>query len=353
MRSESVVRVAVVGYGLGGSAFHAPLISVTPGLSLDAIVTSNPERQAEARLRYPSARIVPTVDALLDGTSELDLAVVTVPNGAHVTVAEAALRAGLSVVVDKPVAPAAADVDTLARIAAEVGRRVIPYHNRRWDGDFRTLAALVDAGRLGRLLRFESRFERWRPTPGPGVSWKQDPSQPAGGILYDLGSHLVDQTLVLFGSPASVYAELANRVGPLDDDAFVAMTYPSGLVVHLWASSKAAQLGPRFRVLGSASAYVKFGLDVQEDALRAGRLPTEVGWGHEPTSAWGRLGTVEGGVEPVPTMPGAYQEFYAGVAACLIDGAEQPVRLEDAAAGLRIIEAARASAESGTVVALR
>lgn len=343
-------RVAVIGYGLGGSVFHAPLISVNDRLSLAAIVTSNPERQEAARIRYPEASILPSVTALLDRDHGLDLAVVTVPNAAHVEVTRQVLQSGVSVVVDKPIAPTSAEAEDLAALAEAKGLRVVPYHNRRWDGDFRTLKALLDTGRLGELWRLESRFERWRPGP-ESRSWKRDASQPGGGILYDLGPHLIDQAIVLFGPPLRVYAELAGRARELDDDAFVALEYPNNLFVHLWVSSKAAQLGPRFRALGSAGAYVKFGLDVQEDALRAGRLPTEPGWGTEPEEAWGRLGTVDG-TEPVETLPGAYQDFYNEVAGVLLDHAPSPVSLSDAIAGLRVIEAARRSSETKQAVAL-
>ncbi|HEY2430553.1 MAG TPA: Gfo/Idh/MocA family oxidoreductase [Acidimicrobiales bacterium] len=348
---DAPVRVAVIGYGLGGSVFHAPLVSVTPRLSLAAIVTSNPERAAAAQARYPHVRVVPTVDDLLSTGGDVDLAVVTVPNAVHEAVAEAALRSGLSVVVDKPVAPTSTGVEAMARLGAANGLHVIPFHNRRWDGDYRTVAEIVRSGRVGRVWRIESRFERWKPTSSGGPAWKRDPSQAGGGVLYDLGSHLIDQILALFGWPSAVYAELAGRDGPVDDDAFVALTFASGLVVHLWASTKAAALGPRFRVLGSEGAYVKYGLDVQEDALRAGRVPTEPGWGEEAPSAWGRIGTPQE-TQPVPTLAGAYQEFYGGVAACLLDGAEPPVRIEDAVAGLRIIEAAERSARTGTTTGL-
>jgi predicted dehydrogenase len=354
MQGRDAVRVALVGYGLGGSVFHAPLISASPGLSLDAIVTSDPGRRAAAGRRHQGVRIFGTFEELLERAGEFDLAVVSVPNALHVRVAEQALRAGLSAVVDKPVAPTAREVRALGRVAAECGQQVIPYHNRRWDGDFRTVAALIAGHRLGEVWRFESRFERWKPAPAPArtSSWKEDPSQPGGGVLYDLGSHLIDQVLVLFGAPMAVYAELIGRKGPLDDDAFVALTYSNRLVVHLWASTSAAQVGSRFRVLGSASGYVKFGLDPQEAALRGGRLPSEAEWGREPPEAWGHLGP-ESSFESVPTLPGAYQEFYAGVVACLLHGARPPVPLEDAAVGLEVIEAARTSAASATVVPIR
>ncbi len=345
------VRVGVVGYGLGGSAFHAPLVSVSPRLSLDAVVTSDPGRRAAAEARYPGVRIVPSVEELLGEADRLDLLVVTVPNALHVPIAEAALGAGLSVVVDKPVAPTAAEAERLGRTATAVGRLVVPYHNRRWDGDFRTVAALLAGGRLGDPWRFESRFERWKPARARPASWKQDPDQPGAGVLYDLGSHLIDQIIVLFGHPAAVYAEVFRRAGAVDDDVFVALRYPSGVVAHAWAGVSTAQPGPRFRVLGSEAGYVKFGLDVQEEALRAGRLPSEPGWGEEPPEAWGTLGA-GGAATPVPTRAGAYQEFYAGVAATLLDGADPPVAWGDAVAGIRVIEAALRSARTGRVVEL-
>ncbi len=339
----------MVGYGLGGAVFHAPLIDSTPGLALEAIVTANPEREAAVRQRYPRVRVIGSVDDLVRSATEWDLVVVTVPNSHHFAVAEAAIRGGCSVVVDKPITPSSAQAQVLADLARDHGVTVIPYHNRRWDGDFLTVVDLLASGRLGDIWRFESRFERWKPAaPSPG-SWKSDPTLPGGGILFDLGSHLVDQVLRLFGRPSSVYAEMAGHTGPLDDDAFVALSFANGPAVHLWASSTAARLGPRFRLLGSQRAYVKYGLDPQEAALRAGRLPSEPGWGEEPAEAWGEIGTVDG-AEPVPTRPGAYQQFYAGVADHLLGTAAPPVDVADAIAGLRVLEAAVASARSGDVM---
>ncbi len=339
--------MALVGYGLGGSAFHAPLIAATAGLTLGAVVTTDAARAAEVAARYPEAEVVAGVEGLLESAGDWDLVVVTVPNARHREVAEAALGAGLPVVLDKPVTPTVAEAERLARLAADRGVSLIPYHNRRWDGDFLTVGDLVGAGRLGQVWRFESRFERWKPTLAAGT-WKQDPAAPGGGILFDLGPHLVDQALTLFGAPESVYAEVSARRSAVVDDAFVALHYPGGPAVHLWASSQAAQLGPRFRVLGSAGGYVKYGMDPQEDALRAGRSPTGAGWGEEPSGSWGRLGSVEG-TDEVPTRPGAYQSFYAGVAAHLLEGAPAPVDFADAVTGLRVLEAAAGSARSGAV----
>ncbi len=348
-------RVLLIGYGLGGAVFHAPLIATTPGLELAAVVTSDQDRRAAAHRRYPSAELLGP-DEWLGPAREFDLAVVTTPNATHVALAEATLRSGLSVVVDKPVAPSAAEARRLAGLATGVGRTVMPFHNRRWDGDFRTVSRLAGEGRLGRIWRFESRFERWQPDPSSGrrASWKGDPApEAAGGVLYDLGPHLIDQALALFGRPAAVYAELdVRRQGvEVDDDAFVALSYPDGLRAHLWMSATAARLGPRFRVLGSAAGYVKHGLDGQEDALKAGRLPDQLDWGREPPDAWGELGT-EDDRAPLETLPGAYPEYYAAVAACLRQGAPPPVAMDDAIAGLEVIEAARRSARRGSVEAL-
>ena len=175
------LRVGLVGYGLGGSVFHAPLIEATEGLSLEAVVTSDRQRAEAVRRRYPRAQVVGSVEDLLSDAAALDVVVVAVPNARHFEVAEAALRAGLTTIVDKPVTPTSAEARDLAQIAEERGVSVIPYHNRRWDGDYLTVEGLVRSGRLGDVWRFESRFERWRPGPPPARTWKHDPSQPGGG----------------------------------------------------------------------------------------------------------------------------------------------------------------------------
>lgn len=344
------VRVALVGYGLGGSVFHAPLIQSTPGLELSAIVTSDPRRRAAASSRYPGAVLLTGMDELLRHPG-YGLVVVTTPNASHFAVARAVLDAGIPAVVDKPVTPSAAEAVGLAEAADRRGVAVIPFHNRRWDGDYMTVRDLIATGNLGDVWRYESRFERWKPKADPPRSWKQDGDQPGGGILYDLGSHLIDQALHLFGRPSAVYAEQARHVSRLDDDAFIALTYDRGPAVHLWVSSSAARLGPRFRVLGARAGYVKFGMDPQEEALKGGAVPGGADWGQEPADAWGILGTVDHAA-PIRTRPGAYQDFYLGVADHLLRGAVPPVDIGDAVAGLQVIEAAMRSAESRSVVAL-
>ncbi|MFC4913954.1 Gfo/Idh/MocA family oxidoreductase [Actinomadura gamaensis] len=344
------LRVALIGYGTGGAVFHAPLISSVPELELSAVVTGNPERQAAVRSRYPDARVLDHPDRVWQTNGEYDLVVVTAPNRQHVPLARTALTTGMPVVVDKPVAATAADARSLAALSAVRGQPVIPFHNRRWDGDFQTVRRLVGAGALGGVQRFESRFERWRPQVKPGWKESSDP-RDAGGILYDLGSHLIDQAIALFGRPERVYAELdVRRPGAESvDDAFVALEHPGGVRSHLWMSATAAQLGPRFRVLGDRAAYTVHGMDGQEDALREGRTPKDEGWGEAPPASYGLLGT-PGEERPEPTDPGSYQDFYIGVARTLRGETPPPVTLADAIAGLEVIEAAlRSSAEHKVV----
>jgi predicted dehydrogenase len=358
--SGTPLRVGLIGYGLAGSVFHAPLIATTDGLALDTVVTSNPERQDQARAEHPGVRIAATPDELFDRADDLDLIVVASPNKTHVPLAGTALKAGLPVVVDKPVAGTAAEARELAALAEDRGLLLSVFQNRRWDNDFLTLRSLLDQGELGDVWRFESRFERWRPQPKGGWRESGDPAE-IGGLLYDLGSHVVDQALVLFGPVTQVYAEtVIRRAGAeTDDDTFIALTHANGVRSHLYVSATTAQLGPRFRVLGSRAGYVKYGLDPQEAALREGRRPgggDGDGWGAEPESLWGRVGAgespVTGGGRPVPTLPGDYPAYYAAVARALVQDGPNPVTALEAAAALDVLEAARRSARDGVTVTL-
>ncbi len=344
------IRVGLIGYGLAGGTFHAPLIDATPSLALAAVVTTNDERRRRVQTAHPAARIVPSVDALLASDDDLDLVVVASPNGRHVDHAMAALRAGVSVVIDKPFAATAAEGRQLEQAAQDRGLSVIPFHNRRWDGDFLTVRRLVADGVLGMVTRFESRFERWRVVPKP--RWMEPNAVAAAeGMLYDLHTHLIDQALVLFGPATHVYAETDRRRASVqvDDESFIALTHASGVRSHLGATIIAAQVGPRLRVFGNRGAYVKFGVDPQEDMLKAGRRPGDSGWGEDPRERWGTLGDGER-VTSVPTERGAYEQFYEGVVRTLRDGTPPPVAAADAIAGLEIVEAAHRSAAERCVI---
>jgi predicted dehydrogenase len=356
----ATLRVGVLGYGIGGRVFHAPLVDSTPGLEVAAIVTGNPERAAEAHAAYPSAAVLPDADALFEVAGELDLVVVSTPNRTHVPLALRAIEAGKPVVVDKPFAPTADEAERIVRAAESAGTGLTVFQNRRYDSDFLTVEKVLASGRLGRVFRFESRYDRWRPEPKAG--WREDPAE-AGGLLYDLGAHILDQAVRLFGPVAEVYAELDRRRAgsEVDDDTFVALHHVNGVRSHLWTSALAATQNPRFRVLGDRGAFTKYGLDVQEPQVLAGMRPGDEGWGVEPESDAGVLGAGVLGAgllgagddtERVPTETGCYERFYAEVRDALLGKGEFPVDPAGAVETLRVIEAARTAATERRVVTL-
>jgi predicted dehydrogenase len=356
-RVSAPLRVGVIGYGLAGSVFHAPLIASTPGMRVAAIVTANPDRQRQAHADYPAAVVHTTVEQLLADPSSLDLAVIAAPNRVHVPLGVAAMEAGLPVVIDKPIAPSVADAQRLLDAAHRTGRLLTVFQNRRWDNDYLTARQLIARDVLGPVARIESRFERYRPSPRPGA-WRERPDpEEGGGLLFDLGAHLIDQVRVLFGHPVSVYAESdARRPGAeVDDDTFIALRFAGGQVAHLWASVIPRQSGPRLRVVGMRGLYEKQDLDPQEDALSRGMRPGDPGWGTEPRAQWGRLVTDVGGLPTdgfVETLPGSYESFYTLLRDALLAGGPLPVDPADSVATLTIIEAARDSARTGQVVRL-
>ena len=348
----AALRVGLIGYGLGGSAFHAPLIAATPGLRLAAVVTRDPDRAAQVRSRYPDARIVPDVEALWAMRAALDLVVVSAPNVTHVPYARAALSAGLHVVVDKPFASTAAEAREIGALAGRMARLAIPFQNRRWDGDFLTVRRLLRENALGDVHRFESRFERLRATVKP-VWASPGAAERAEGIVYDIGSHLVDQALTLFGPVQEVYAELHRRHPQVvvEDEAFISLVHAGGVTSHLHMSAAAAQPGARMSVWGSRAAYVKHGLDGQEAALRAGGIPGAPGWGAEPPELWGTLGAGDA-LERHRTEAGTYHAFYAGVEHAIREGSPPPVTIGDAVAYLDVIEAAHRSTRERRIVSM-
>jgi scyllo-inositol 2-dehydrogenase (NADP+) len=313
------LKVGIAGYGLAGAVFHAPLIEFVDGLDLVKVMTRSPERAAQA-----TVPVVASVDELVDG---IDVLVVATANVAHVEVARAGLDAGCFVVVDKPMAVTAADARALADAG---GERVTVFHNRRWDGDFLTVKRLLREDALGQITRFESRFERFRPQIKEGWREGGDPSQ-GGGVLLDLGPHLVDQALTLFGPPTRVHGELRiRRAGAhVDDDAFIALEHAGGAISHLWMSAIAPLYGPRFRVSGLESGFASDGLDPQEDQLRGGMSPGAAGFGEKE------------GLER-----GWYPGFYEGVRDWARGESPPPVDPADGVRVLEILEQARSQDEA-------
>lgn len=326
-----MIRVGLIGYGVAGRVFHAPFLAADPAFELAAVVTSQTDRLAAD---HPGATAVRDVDALLAHPG-LDLVVVASPTPLHVAHATAAIEAGLATVVDKPFAPDTAAGRALIERAEAAGVPFTVFQNRRWDGDFLTLRRLVDDGALGEVRRFESRFEWWK--PAADESWKSTTSvQEGGGILFDLGAHLIDQALLLFGPARVTHAELRNRRDAgADDDVFVVLEHDAGTTSHLWMSAVAPIAGPRFRVLGSRSGFVSWGLDPQESQLAGGTLTGDPRLGQ--ASAPGRLGT-DAHPDEIPLVPGDYAAFYRGLASALQDGTPLPVDPRESLAALELID---------------
>lgn len=338
-----MIRAGLIGFGLGGRVFHAPLLSSVEGIELAAVVERTTNRAAE---RYPGIVTYRTVDALLADTS-LDLIVVTTPNESHYQYARQAVEAGKNVVVDKPMCVASSEIAQLIALAAAKGVLLVPFHNRRWDSDFLTLNKLLADKSLGRLVYFESTMDRWRPDPTARMPWKNDPAQ--GGHLLDLGTHLADQPLALFGNPEAVDAEVKReRDGEGATDAFtLRLRYP-GLTVVLSANMLSALERSRYHLRGAKGNYVKRGVEPQEAALIKVARIGEGPWGQEPSSAWGTLAVdVEGGMvtRPIESIPGDYRLFYAGVRDALLGKAAAPVAALDAWRTARLLEWAAESSE--------
>lgn len=342
-----MIGVGLVGYGLGGSVFHAPLIQAEPGLRLHAVVTS---RDEQVRRELPGVGVVGSAAELLEDPA-VELVVVAAPNAVHHQLAAAALRAGRHVVVDKPFALSTADADELIGLAEATDRRLSVFHNRRWDSDFLTVRRCLEAGVLGDVSSFTSRYDRFRPVPKG--SWKEE-DVPGSGVLWDLGPHLIDQALQLFGRPETVWADVGvQRPGVAAVDYLhLALGY-GRLRVLLHAGMEVRDPGPRFEVHGDRGSFVKHGMDLQEQALRAGGRPGDPGWGSEPPDRHGTLTGEVAGLElrgRLESVPGDYGAFYAAMAAAIRGDGQVPVPAAEARDVITVIELALASAREGRVV---
>jgi predicted dehydrogenase len=337
------VKFGLVGYGFGGRYFHAPLIDSAQECDLVGVLTRSPQRRDLVAAELPGTATFASLQELVDAGAEA--VTICTPADTHTALTDQALKLGLAVVCDKPFAMDAAAALGTVQLADELGLPLSPYQNRRWDSDFRTVAKLAADGALGTVTRLESRYERFAPGNGPGTA--------GGGTLLDFFSHLVDQALLLLGPASSVYAHWQIRESGLDDDVFVALTHDNGARSQLWGSWTQAAPGPRFRVTGTAGTYLLAAGDTQEDHLVAGRNPASVGdgWGAEPRETWGHLydGTTS---QVIATEPGRWNEFYPAFARAVRDGEPVPVDPNDAVATAIVLDAAKASATSGAVLAV-
>ncbi len=355
--STPPIRTAVLGFGLAGKVFHAPFVSAVPGLELSAIVQ---RRGDEAAAAYPEVRILRSVEEAF-ADPNIDLIVVATPNDTHVDLTTRALQAGKHVVVDKPFAPDSQQARNLIAASKQAGKVLAPFHNRRFDGDFLTVRKLLAESALGRVVTVRSHFDRFRPLQRPN-SWKES-GGPANGMLFDLGPHLVDQALALFGTPSAVTASVrSDRDQTNIDDAFVIALHFGGkgdvpyIRYECHATMLAAEPAPRFAIHGTHGSYTKFGNDPQEAALVAGAkvpsLAESTPWLPEPESAWGHLTTVadrsnpgELRRTPVPTEPGDYRQFYVSVRDAILGVAPLAISAEDGFRAIRLLELARMSSE--------
>lgn len=342
------IGVAIIGFGLGGKVFHAPFVSAVPGLKLEVIVQRKGDEAAKA---YPKTRILRSFDAALEDAA-VQLVVIATPNETHFELAQKALEAGKHVVIDKPFAGTSAEAKKLWETASARGLVLAPFHNRRWDGDFLTVEKLLDEKAVGRLVTYESHFDRFRPLPRENT-WKESGDQ-SHGMLFDLGPHLVDQALALFGAPEAITASVRkDRDETAIEDAFdITLHYPR-LLAHCRATMLAADPAPRFLLHGTQGSFKKYGLDPQEPTLVAGAKVPRMGegaWLAEPEADWGTLTIAPDPSDPgtlthtkVETALGDYRLYYANVRDAINKAAELIVKPEDGFRVIRLLELARQS----------
>ena len=334
---------------MSGQVFHAPFVALHEGFELTAIV----ERHKElSRAKYPEARIVRSFEELI-AIPELELVVVNTPDMTHYDYCKKALLAGKNVIVEKPFVFEVSQGEELKKLAGEKGLLLTVYQNRRWDSDFLTVKKVLESGVLGRPMEFISAYERYRDAV-PGTTWKETGDHRVG-TTYNLGTHTIDQIVQLFGMPQGVWATIGvlRDHGEIDDYFQIQLLYPE-LKVTARGGFAMRDAGPRFAIHGMKGSFLKYGLDVQEDALKRGEKPGTPGWGMEPESIWGTLKqvtdnglTLKGKVE---SLPGNYFSYYDTIYASLRQGAEPAVKLDDVLNVLRIIDAAFESHETGRMV---
>lgn len=336
------LNVGIVGFGFAASTFHAPLICSVPGLRLSAISTRDAER---ARVAYPDVTLCSSPEELF-ARPELDVVIIPTPNSTHYPLARAALRAGLHVVLDKPFTLTVDEAEDLILTAVEGRLLLSVFHNRRWDADFLSVQEVLRRNVLGRVTHFESHMDRFRPQVRE--RWRESKDLGAG-LWYDLGPHLLDQCLLLWGEPQGLTLHLAqSRDGAVCDDWFHAILDYGSLRAVLHASVVAANPAPRFLIHGLEGSYLKRGMDLQEEALKAGLRPGDEIWGYDSDD--GILTKADGSVESLPTASGSYEKFYLGLRDALRDGTPPPVLATEALTVMRWLEAGRQSAALGRIV---
>jgi scyllo-inositol 2-dehydrogenase (NADP+) len=348
--TRAPIGAGLIGYGLAGSILHGPLIDAEERLQLLGVACGRPER---VHRDFPAVRVVATPAELLEDPA-VELVVVAAPTAAHFQLASLALEAGRHVVVEKPLVPRVLEADELIRLAERHGRLLSVFHQRRWDGDFLTVQRCLQAGLLGQVSTYIARWDRFRPRPEEG--WRERPL-PGSGVLYDLGAHLVDQALCLFGLPETVLADIGmQRAGAVTDDWFHLLLGYGKLRVILQAGSLVRAPGPRFELHGDQGSLIKHGLDPQAKMLEDGLRPGDPGWGLEPEDRHATLTTELGGLQVtgrLATIPGAWPAFYRQMACAIHGQGPVPVTPQTARDTVWVLESAVRSSRQGRVVRLR
>ncbi|RDV14077.1 oxidoreductase [Pontibacter diazotrophicus] len=350
---SKLVNVGLIGFGMAGSVFHAPFITNVPGLHLSKIRETRPENIAVANKRYPEATIVGSAKAIFEDAA-IDLVVLATPNSSHLSLAKEALQAGKHVVVEKPFTVTSAEADELIALAESKGKLLTVFQNRRWDSDFKTILKIVSENLLGEVVEYEAHFDRFRNFLKPDT-WKEEDA-PGSGLLYDLGSHLIDQALCLFGLPSEVSADLrTQREDSQIVDNFHLMLYYPNLRVILRAGMLVREQGPRYKIYGDRGSFLKYGLDVQEAALKEGQSPKgNADWGIEPEAIWGKLNTDFEGLHiigKIESEAGDYSAFYQNVYSAILGDEELEVKPDQARDTIRVIELAMQSHKEKRTIA--
>lgn len=345
-----IIKVGMAAFGMSGKVFHAPFITTNPNFELTKIVERSKKLSKEF---YPKAQIVKSFDELL-ADSEIELIIVNTPDSTHYEYTKQALNAGKHVIVEKPFTTTVSQAEELVSLAREKGLTLSVYQNRRWDADFLTVQDIIKKGLLGRLVEYESTFQRYRNFIKPGT-WKES-GETGGGLTYNLGSHLIDQALVLFGKPEAVYAETAimRDGGQVDDYFLIRLIYPQ-VKVNLKASYLMREPLPRFILHGTLGSYVKYGTDKQEEALTAGEKPDSV-WGEETEKEWGIINTeIEGKTfrGKYPSLRGNYAVFYQNVYDHIRKNAPLLTDAKEIINVIKVIEAAYKSQQTRAVITLK
>lgn len=342
---NQIIQVGIAGFGVSGAVFQAPFLDIHPNFCIRKVFERTTNRSKE---RYPAVEVVRSFENLLDG--DIDLVVISTPVQFHYQMAKQAILAGKHVVVEKPATATSSEMRELISLAERNHVLFTAYQNRRWDGDFRTVCQLIKQGLLGKLVDYEAHFDRFSRNSNT-KQWKEA-DEPGTGVHYDLGTHLIDQAVTLFGMPQSLYGDLrTQREGDVAPDHFTAMLYyADGLRVLLSASQTVRENGPHFSLHGTDGSFQKYGMDVQEERLKAGGVPSESGWGMDQPQNWGKLNTVMNGVHfngKVETVPGSYGMFYDNIYQVLTNGAELEVKPQQICQVLQLIEAVIESSQSG------